>query len=282
MPYHATIFNVLIASPSDVKDERAIIREVIQDWNAAQPRFSPILLQGIGWDTHSYPSMDGAPQDVLNEQIVDDADLVIALFWGRVGTPTATAPGGAVEELRRHIKAGKPAMVYFSSAPMRPKDFNEAQMRALEEFKAECRPTGLLHEYDSETDFRKQFVRHLASIVNNNPYFTKHGRPGQGALPVHSLSMIAGKLSEDAKTLLLEATNDDKGIIISHTSSSGEFHVNTNGTNLVKDQNPRSRAKWKAALEDLQRRTFIAAEKARGLYRVTEAGYKYAEVIRSQ
>ena len=34
MPYQATVFRVMIASPSDVAEERQIIREVVNDWNA--------------------------------------------------------------------------------------------------------------------------------------------------------------------------------------------------------------------------------------------------------
>ena len=34
MGYNARVFNVMIASPSDVASERSIVREVIYDWNA--------------------------------------------------------------------------------------------------------------------------------------------------------------------------------------------------------------------------------------------------------
>ena len=34
MSYDAKVFNVMIASPSDVESERSIVREVIYEWNA--------------------------------------------------------------------------------------------------------------------------------------------------------------------------------------------------------------------------------------------------------
>ncbi len=34
MPYQANVYKVMIASPSDVEEERKIAREVIHEWNA--------------------------------------------------------------------------------------------------------------------------------------------------------------------------------------------------------------------------------------------------------
>lgn len=46
MSYIATAFNVMIASPGDVASERAIVRDVVYEWNAvkfqrAKDRFAP-------------------------------------------------------------------------------------------------------------------------------------------------------------------------------------------------------------------------------------------------
>jgi hypothetical protein len=35
MSYDATVFNVVIASPSDVQFERNVAREVVHEWNAS-------------------------------------------------------------------------------------------------------------------------------------------------------------------------------------------------------------------------------------------------------
>src|SRR4051812_19989380 len=120
MAYAATVFNVLIASPGDVQDERDIIREVVYEWNATHSRSRKIVLQPIGWETHSHPEMGDRAQGVLNRQVLEDADLLVAVFWTRIGTATGEAPGGSVEELTRHMDAGKPAMVYFSDTPAPP------------------------------------------------------------------------------------------------------------------------------------------------------------------
>lgn len=38
MPYSAAIFNVMIASPGDVAQERELARDIINEWNAIHSR----------------------------------------------------------------------------------------------------------------------------------------------------------------------------------------------------------------------------------------------------
>jgi hypothetical protein len=126
MPYTATVFNVMIASPGDVAVERQLAREVVHNWNAIHGESRKMVLMPTGWETHSHPSMEDRAQGVLNKQILVQADLLVAIFWARLGTPTGEAVSGSVEEIERHVKAGKPAMIYFSSAPIRMNQLDEA------------------------------------------------------------------------------------------------------------------------------------------------------------
>src|SRR5947207_5128394 len=144
MAYDAKVYNVMIASPGDVEVERSIVREVVSDWNAANSAARGIVLQPMGWDTHSAPDMGDRPQSIINKQVLHNADLLVAVFWTRLGTPTGAAASGTVEEIEEHVKAGKPAMVYFSSAPVRPDSVDEKQYQALKEFRHECERRGLI------------------------------------------------------------------------------------------------------------------------------------------
>lgn len=49
----------------------------------------------------------GDPQLIINNSIIKNADMVIALFGSRLGTPTARATSGTIEEIEEMIKAGK-------------------------------------------------------------------------------------------------------------------------------------------------------------------------------
>jgi hypothetical protein len=118
MPYTANIFNVMIASPGDVASQRAIAREVIHEWNAVHSQARGIVLLPVGWESHSSPEMGKAAQAIINEQVLEKCDLLVGIFWTRIGTPTADYASGSVEETERIIALGKPVMLYFSSQPV--------------------------------------------------------------------------------------------------------------------------------------------------------------------
>ena len=125
MTFEAIACNVMIASPGDVEVERNIVREVIHEWNAVNARMRRTVLLPVGWETHSSPLMGSHPQSIINWQVLKDSDLLIAVFWTRLGTPTQSAESGSVEEIEKHVAAGKPAMIYFSSAPVALHAINE-------------------------------------------------------------------------------------------------------------------------------------------------------------
>ena len=45
-------------------------------------------------------------QAIINRQIVKDSDLVVAIFWTRIGTPTGVAQSGMIEEIEEHYWRG--------------------------------------------------------------------------------------------------------------------------------------------------------------------------------
>src|SRR6202012_1933626 len=116
-------------------------------------------------------SMGGHPQQILNEQILSKADLLVGVFWTRVGTKTPQYESGSIEEIERHIAAGKPAMLYFSNSPVHPDSVDPVQYERLKGFKSSCVTRGLFSSYDSLTEFRDQFFRHLQLKINDDPFF---------------------------------------------------------------------------------------------------------------
>ncbi len=170
MSYKATVFNVLIASPGDVGTERNIARDVVYEWNASHSKARKIVLQPIGWETHSHPSMGGRAQGILNKQILEDADLLIAIFWTRIGTPTGEAPGGSVEELKLHMAAGKPAMVYFSYAHASEAQHMDEQYKMLVDFRDNwCRhgacSNHTRHQMTSSINLIGTWLRRLTTVL---------------------------------------------------------------------------------------------------------------------
>ena len=71
MPYLANVYQVFIASPSDVADEREIVRRTIGDWNLAHAHSRRIFLEAVGWETHTVPNMGDRPQEIVNKQSLE-------------------------------------------------------------------------------------------------------------------------------------------------------------------------------------------------------------------
>jgi hypothetical protein len=165
MAFMASVLNVMIASPSDVTQERLAIRDVIAEWNTIHARDRKTVLMSVGWETHSVPDMGDRPQAIINKQLSKDADLLIAVFWARIGSPTGVSQSGTIEEIEEHLKAGKPAMIYFSSVPVNPDRIDEDQYKALRKFKQSIKDRGLFEEYDSPAEFRAKFSRQLAQKI---------------------------------------------------------------------------------------------------------------------
>jgi len=84
----------MVASPSDVSQERVIVRDVIAEWNAVHAKDRKTVLIPLGWETHATPEMGDRPQAIISGQLLKDADLRVAMFWTRKGSPTGVANSG--------------------------------------------------------------------------------------------------------------------------------------------------------------------------------------------
>lgn len=160
----AIVLGVLVSSPSDVDVERATILEAIHDWNSSHSRNLGIVLEPVQWQTHAYPEAGARPQAIINKQIVDEADMVLAVFGHRIGTATGAAQSGTIEEIERLRKKGKHVAVYFSKAPI-PRDHDPEQLRLLNEYRQLLKKDTLYWEFASEELYRL-VSQHLARSVS--------------------------------------------------------------------------------------------------------------------
>jgi len=165
MPTEADVYRVLIASPSDVKQEREKAREVVIKWNGTRSR-NDVYIEPVMWETHAAADLGKEPQKILNDQIVDSCDFVIGMFWKRVGTETENELGGAVEEIKRVSQDGSKAIVGFSEKPIPPKDIDSEQYKRVMDFRKECEKNGLVFTYESPEEFENRLSQHLAKTMN--------------------------------------------------------------------------------------------------------------------
>ena len=276
MGYTATVIEIMIASPSDVSKERNIIRDVISDWNATNARDRSVVLLPLSWETHTSPEMRDRPQEIINRQLLYDADLLVAVFWTRLGSPTGIAQSGTVEEIEKHLAAGKPAMIYFSSASLPPDDVDAEQYSALKRFKDSCKEEGLIEEYETPEQFKKKFSRQLAQKVIEHFTNPSVGSDDIGQPPEPETVSFLSDLSDTAQELLLEASRANRGVIYVISKQ-----VMTHGRKFVEPGDHRSEAQCKAAIRELKNKGLVEDQKGDGnIFEVTGEGYQLVDSLK--
>lgn len=278
MSYQATAYNVMIASPGDVASERAIIRDVVYEWNAVHSASRRVVLLPVGWESHSSPEMGGAAQTIINKQVLSKCDLLVGVFWTRIGTSTEEHMSGTVEEIEKHISAEKPAMLYFSSQPVALDTVDFEQLQKLKMFKNSCQTRGLYQSYDSHGDFKEKFYRQLQLKINEHSLFRTQ-IDGEHHHEILDSRTQLPSLTAEARVLLKEASRDAAGTII-HARYIGGTAIQTNGMNLISSDERREVAKWESALELLKSTQLVIERGRKGeVFEITNLGYQIADMI---
>ena len=167
MPQQAHILRVLIASPGDVKAEREAIANELEEWNREhQHSKDRIRLEAFRWEFDAVPKLGyDDVQSVINQQLVDEVDIVIAVLHSRLGTPTSRAASGTAEEIDRTVQAGKPVHVYFSRKPVSIHHDAE-QLQSVREFERQLNARGYAGTFTSTNELRRQTRRAITRDVD--------------------------------------------------------------------------------------------------------------------
>lgn len=75
MPQTISLYKLFLASPSDVKEERLIVENVINDFNDTYAIQLNARIELCSWEKSTYPSTGEYAQDVINSQIGDEYDI---------------------------------------------------------------------------------------------------------------------------------------------------------------------------------------------------------------
>jgi hypothetical protein len=280
MAYQADIYNVMLASPSDVNEERQVAREIILDWNNINSRTRKIVLLPISWEYNSIPSTGDRPQEIINEQVLKNADILVGIFWTRIGTPTGKAISGTVEEIEKHINSGKPAMLYFSKKPVVPDSIDHEQYEAVKKLKKEFQSKNLTADFETLDDFKTKFQRHLSMRLNEDQYL-KNETSGTGDF-MNSHRDLASQLTNEAKELLIAASVSPSGKIMK-LGFKGGFSIQVNGRVLNNDSTPRTSAKWEAVIQELLDNDLISEHGYQGqIFSLTKEGFELADKLKSE
>ncbi|WP_327662240.1 MULTISPECIES: hypothetical protein [unclassified Streptomyces] len=151
MAYSTTTLHMLISCPGDVTGEdQEVIHRAVNRWNFNYGRHFQVTVLPIRWGEHASGGFGEHPQDIINRELVDDADLALAIFWTRLGTESDRAASGTAEEMERMAQAGKTVTVLHCRRPTSDADLE--QQIALREYLKRIKPNALVMDYVTEAD----------------------------------------------------------------------------------------------------------------------------------
>lgn len=165
MSSKADIYRVLIASPSDLPEEREIATRAVHEWNDQHTVAESIVLLPVKWETHAMPEAGVRPQAAINRQLVTGSDILVGMFWTKIGTSTGVAESGTVEEIDQFVADGKPALLYFSSRPIDPNKIDLKQHKKLRAFKDATYKKALTGGFSSTEELSQVLQRDLLRQV---------------------------------------------------------------------------------------------------------------------
>jgi len=246
----------MIASPSDVEEERIIVREVLATWNALHSTAQRVVFLPLGWETHSSPDLGGRPQQLINDRILGRCDLLVGIFWTRIGSPTGKAISGTVEEIHEHHAAGKPVMLYFADRPVPPDRLDSVQYGEVQNLRRWAYEEGIVGGYDNLSDFRAQLERHLHIMLQQNAYLRNHTEIGIISTYGAALGHPLDGLSSSAEEMLKVAANSQDGMILVRRFIGGTTVQAGQKSFVNEDSGKREVARWVAAAEEIHDRGY--------------------------
>jgi len=157
---------ITLCGPGDVSREIGIAEKVITEWNMTNWEATGCGLRTRHWRNSTTPDLSGRAQRVIDEQMVDGSDLVVGIFWNRLGTPTGLADSGTVEEIDRALHKEIRTLIYFSDLEDPSRSCDTDQEAALDAFRKKAYALGLAGTFASRKKFESDFRLHLGHVVH--------------------------------------------------------------------------------------------------------------------
>ena len=155
MSFSATVRQLLIACPKDVAmADLAIVRKAINRWNVVHGRSHAAVMLPVFWAEHAAAEFGRRPQAMLNDQIVDDCDICLAIFANRLGAAGEFAESGTVDEIERLHARGKYVGILRSRRLVAIADVDLSQATRLEAYLGKIQNRALVMEYENDAQLQ--------------------------------------------------------------------------------------------------------------------------------
>lgn len=255
----------MIVSPSDILEEREITKSVLYRWNELNSRFHNIVFSILGYDINAHADSGRHPQESLNLQLLEQADLIIAIFWTKLGTPTTEYSSGSVEEITKHIEQGKKALIYFSNKQVSPNDFNSEQYQKLQEYKKSIQGSTFYKSFSTEDEFK--------SLLNDDIQLIANELESEEIIPQNQPTQAKVQFSKmEIEVLHAMKRTTELSFVKLHGGT------NVNGSYI---QDVRTVLEIEEAIESLESKDLIRpASPKREIFRLTASGLRVCDQIK--
>jgi len=150
------VIRVFVASPRDVQEERLRMPKVIESLNKTLGKLLNIIVELWRWEVDAPPAV-GEPQALIDPEL-DEADVVVVIFWNRFGLTTQAGTTGTEGEVLRSLERwnqmGRPqVMMYFCQRPARLNREEIEQRAKVLDFRERVSSLVLAVDYEEVPDF---------------------------------------------------------------------------------------------------------------------------------
>lgn len=158
---------VFVGAPSDVNNEREIIKKVINNMNKFYrgTEYAKFDLIELEKDVRSNIGSGLEAQEVIDSKVTGNYDLFIGILWKKFGTPTKKYESGTQQEFENALESDAEIMFYFSKLPTSPHEIDPKQLEKILNFKESIQDDGLYYEYSSMEDFEELITNNLRILA---------------------------------------------------------------------------------------------------------------------
>lgn len=159
--FYAHMLTTLIASPGDTRAEREVVEQVVLEVNATHMRSEGRGLLPLRYERDVVTGLGARPQELINK-VADAADVVVALFRARLGTPSGDHQSGTVEEIVRAKQRNVPVHIFFLEYGLGSiSDIDPDQLARLKEWRDQLQTQGLYDVVASIEELQTRLRHHL-------------------------------------------------------------------------------------------------------------------------
>lgn len=153
----------MLSCPSDIPTQMiSAVRDAINDFNDLYGDSLSVFLSFKNWSLDAYPQSGGTPQDLINSQLLEPSNLLLAIFWTRLGTETRDYDSGTVEEIERSLDNNRQVFLYICKADV-PRDMlGASDTKAVDDYvHTNYGKRAIFGEFKDADELRKKVREHL-------------------------------------------------------------------------------------------------------------------------